>query len=255
MLFQTGQTGAGPPFAETEYIDFAAQITLAAAATLALGATVCRDITQLVGIAGQSGASNTQNLPDVVVVPSSANAGRTYGVYQGPSITNLTGQSVAYFLAFRRKGVGLVLATAVTAGTAVTVGSNLISQPTTSNQVIVGAFATGKEIGMVIALQINTTNSTAITAGAARVVTPTGGTGMSGISTTTPLTIDSAGSGLQETVTPTAITATTFTATFANSHGAGVSITGSSTAPGASQIAVPGSGSTTGLVTVDLDVS
>lgn len=203
MLFQTGSAATGAPFAECEYLDWGAQITLGNGLFLAQGQVVCRDITQIVGIAGQVGTSSTSSQTDQVVLPASANAGRNYGAYQGPTIINATGQSAKYLLSFRQKGIGLVLATAAASGTAVTVGATLISQPTTSSQVIVGAFATGKTVGMVVATPINTSAAASISAGTAQVVTPGS---IIGITTTTPLVIDNSQSGVQETVTPTAVT-------------------------------------------------
>jgi hypothetical protein len=250
MLFQTGSAATGAPFACTEFMDATAQIQLANAAVLQQGAVVCRDITQIVGLPGLVGTSATASQTDQVLLPASANAGRIFGVYQGPTITNATGSPVTYTLDFRKIGPGLVYAAAVSAGTAITIGANLIAQPTTSSNVIVGAFATGKEVGMVIATPINTTVALAIATGS-QTVTPAS---MVGISTSTPLVIDSASSGVQETVTPSAITTTTFTATFAKAHGAGATVVGQSTAVGASLIPVPGSGTTYGTVYADIQV-
>jgi hypothetical protein len=203
MLFQTGQAAAGAPFAESEYVDFSAQITLAAGDSLLTGQVVCRDVTQVVGVAGQVGTSATSSLPDVVVFPSNANAGRTYGVYQGPTVANSSSAAITFVTTFRRKGIGVVLATGVSGGTAVTVGATLVAQPASSDEVIVGSFATGKLVGMAVATAINTQLRAAV-AGAAGVVAYA--LNPVGITTSTPLVIDTAQSGVQETVTPSAIT-------------------------------------------------
>lgn len=146
-----GNAAVGAPFAETEFIDYVASITLANGASLPQGSTVYRDVTQICGAPGQVGTSSTASNSDIVVLGSSANAGRAYGVYQGQTITNNSGATQTYVLLFRKVGYGLVYATAKAAGTAITVGANLIGEPTTDQYVIAGAFATGKEIGMALA--------------------------------------------------------------------------------------------------------
>ena len=146
-----GNAAIGAPFALCEFVDFVAQISLANGASLPQGSIAYRDVTQLVGIAGQVGTSATSTESDQVVLGSSANAGRLYGVYQGPTITNNSGATQVYTLLWRKTGAGVLYATAKNGGTAVTVGANMIGEPTTDQYAVVGAFATGKEIGMAIA--------------------------------------------------------------------------------------------------------
>jgi hypothetical protein len=74
---------------------------------------------------------------------------------------------------------------------------------------------------------------------------------MFGITTTTQLVID-VGTN-QEIVTPTAVTGTTFTATFANTHAANTPVQGINSTVGATIIQVPGTGSTSGAVYADVN--
>ena len=69
---------------------------------------------------------------------------------------------------------------------------------------------------------INTTIAASISAGS-QTVTPAS---MTGITTSTPVLIDSNSYGIQEWVTPTATTGSTFTATFINAHTGGSTVKG-----------------------------
>jgi hypothetical protein len=161
----TGNAGVGPPFAETEFVDWVGTITLANGVTFAQGQTVFRDATQIAGAPGTVGTSAQASLSDIVIMGNSANAAATsciYGVYQGPAFTNSTGQPVTYTLLFRRQGYGVVLATAKTAGTAVTVGGVLIGEPGTDQYVLQGAAAYNKTVGTAQATGAAVTNGATI---------------------------------------------------------------------------------------------
>ena len=66
-------------------------------------------------------------------------------------------------------------------------------------------------------LGVNIPHAATIASGAT-VVTPTAGSAMNNIQVGTRLLVDTVASGVQETVAVSAVTATTFTATFANTH-------------------------------------
>ncbi len=244
------------PNASAETGDFEAVFQLAAGGVLAVGQPVMRDITQFVGQ-----YSITPNPPstlfaasaDQVVLPTSANAGDVFGVWQGPGYnpvpyTNLSGATMAYGTSsFRKYGPGRVLAGAIFGGAAVTIGSTLVTTAA-NNFATVGTRAIGTALGRVIAYPINTSVAAAIAAGA-QTVTPLS---MTGINVGSQLTIDTGAN--QEVVNVTAVTATTFTATFAKPHGAGSGVQGLTSAPGAAVIAVPGAGNSQAVVLVDLNV-
>jgi predicted permease len=139
---------------------------------------------------------------------------------------------------------------AAAGGVAVNIGSVLIVNAT-QPYAIAGTAAGLTTVGTAIATAINTSSPTAIVAGAARVVTPVS---MSGITTATALLIDSLVSGIQETVTPTAVTATTFTATFANGHAAGFGITGPNANQAKGTSIIANNASATGLVAAFIEV-
>lgn len=144
MRFRVGPGNSGYNF-QPEFMDFDCTITLANGATCAKGQVVCRDLTQIAGTAGA----------DMVVLPTSANAGKPYGVHQGPSFTNNTGATATYVLnTVRRKGYGLVLGSG--AGGAVLVGSALIEN---SSQLgaILGTAAINANVGQALATGSNTT--------------------------------------------------------------------------------------------------
>ncbi len=152
-LLGTGNAAVGAPFAETEFIDWVASITLANGASLLTGQTVIRDVTQISGAPGEVGTSAQASNSDIVVVPvagTGANA-PAFGVYQGPAITNNTGAAQTYTLLFRRQGYGVVLASAKLAGVAVKVGDSLITESGTDSLVISGAAVLNKTVGTAMA--------------------------------------------------------------------------------------------------------
>ncbi len=244
------------PNASAETADFEAVFQLAPGGSLAVGQPVSRDITQYVGQYAIYPNPPSPLFPasaDQVVLPTSPNAGDVFGCFQGPGynalpFTNLTGANLPYGAAtYRRFGPGRVLAGALTAGTPVTIGSTLVVSAA-NVFATVGARAIGTSLGRVIAYPINTSVPLAIAAGVG-VITPLA---MTGVNVGSQLTIDTGSN--QEIVTVTAVSATTFTATFAKAHAAGSGVQGLTSAPGASVIAVPGAGNAQAVVLCDLNV-
>ena len=253
------------PYASFATYDEQAQVVLANGAAIVLGQPLCLDLTNLGpdNNVANNGAASAQ--AERLVFTNSANAGPLFGVFLGfplggapkgfsltvasatnggaQTYTNNSGATIVATVNVRQTGWGYVFVGLTAAGTTVAVGSTLIIS---AAQVfaLVGAPSIQKTVGNALATAINTSSPTAVVAGAARVVTPLS---MVGITALTPLLIDSLASGLQETVTPTAITQTTFTATFAQSHNAGFPITGSSTAVGAALITT-GAALATGII-------
>jgi hypothetical protein len=233
-------------------------VPLVNAATLAVGTPILRDITALPGgmLPRDANASKlfyNSAVGDRGVLATSASAGDVIGVYQGVGsqgtpYTNNSGATAIYVATCRMQGIARVLAGAVAAGSAVTIGSSLI----VSNSNVfatVGTRAIGVSIGRVIAYTINTSSPTSVSAGS-QTVTPTS---IVGITTSTALVIDNGTQ--QEVVVPTAVSATsgTFTANFAIPHNNGFSIQGINNIVGATIIGVPNSGATTGVVLADLN--
>ena len=244
------------PNASAETGDFEAVFSLAAGGVLAVGQPVCRDVTQFVGqysIVPNPPSTLFAASADKVVLPTSANAGDVFGVFQGPGYnavpyTNLSGATQAYGSGtYRKVGPGRVLAGSLTAGTAVTVGSTLVISNANAFATV-GARAIGTSLGRVLAYPINTSVAAAIAAGA-QTVTPLS---MAGINVGSQLTIDTGVN--QEIVNVTAVTATTFTATFGLAHAAGSGVQGLTGTQGATIIAVPGAGNSQAVVLCDLNV-
>lgn len=144
-------------YARTELFDFNCVITLANGTTLTKGGVVCLDVTQL------AGNWQTTPLADYVVLPSNANAGIPFGVYQGAPITNSTGASATYKLAVVREGTCQVNAQSKVAGVAVTVGASLILDGTTDFP-IAGAAALNLTIGQALATGAATAKAASIIA-------------------------------------------------------------------------------------------
>lgn len=115
-------------------------LTVANGTTIAAGQVLCRDVTQIPGSAGA----------DIVVLPSSGNAGIPIAVYQGPAFTNNTGAAATYDVEAQTWGWGIVSAEAKTGGTAVKVGDTLILNGT-DNAPISGSAALNVTIGQVLA--------------------------------------------------------------------------------------------------------
>jgi hypothetical protein len=247
------------PNASGEIFDFGAIIQLASTATFSPGQVVVRDLTQLVSQYSQipNNAPATVFVPqaDQVVLPTSANGGDVFGVWQGVGYgsaiyTNSTGATQAYSSGtFRRNGVGKVLAGALTGGTAVTIGSTLIVSAANAFATV-GTRAIGTAVGRVVAYPINTTIPLGVTTTGSQAVTPAA---MTGINVGSVLTIDTGTS--QETVSVTAITATTFTANFTLVHGVNAGVQGKTTTVGASVIPVPAAGNNQAVILVDINVT
>lgn len=226
-------------------------ISLANNGVLAQGTPICRDLTQLPGglapqDAGPSKLFQNARISDRGVLATSANAGDLIGVYQGATYTNTTGSSQIYVASCRFQGLGRVLAAAIAAGTAVTVGANLIIS-SANIFATVGSRAIGTAVGKVVAFPVNTTVAASIASGS-QTVTPAS---MVGIIAAQQLVIDSG--SLQEVVTVASITATTFTATFAQAHTGPVTVQGINSAVGAAIIPVPGASNTQAVVFADLN--
>ena len=254
------------PYAAWAQTDEVAQIVLAAAATLVLGQPLCLDLTNLGPDNNVPNNAAALSQCERLVATTSANAGPVFGVFIGfpnaslpkgiaaptvssatnggaPTYTNNSGATITATVNIRKSGWGYVFAgTASSSPTAITVFSKMIISASYP-YAIVGTPAPFASVGAAIATAINTTSPTTIAAGS-RTVTPVS---MVGITTTTPLLIDTLVGGQQETVTPSAVTATTFTATFANGHAASYPITGAANGPSSSLIAANASAS--GLVT------
>jgi hypothetical protein len=146
----------------------------------------------------------------VVVPPWSVNAGKLIGVYQGSTyVTTSTFQPIS----LQNKGLGVVLMSAEAAA-AINVNSNLVVSVLLTGGHIgarAGAFASGTQVGQASVAPINTTFTGPVAAGSNTVVlgnNTIGGTPLAniyGITTTTVLLIDTLASGVQESVTPSAI--------------------------------------------------
>ncbi|MDE2102025.1 MAG: hypothetical protein KGL39_32565 [Patescibacteria group bacterium] len=169
MLIQNGSAAVGGPFAETEYAFRAAQITLANGATLATGQVVCRDLTKISGgsLGGSTGSTNS--VTDQVVLPTSADAGLPYGVYQDAAITNSTGQTQTYTLKFLWLGYGQVLATSPAAGNKVNVDSVLVISAD-QIQCLASTAALGVTIGQALATGVSVNPGTQLLSSASGVV-------------------------------------------------------------------------------------
>jgi hypothetical protein len=234
--------------------------SISASGTLNVGQPFCRDLTQLAGGHAQNDLAIVPSklfynarTSDRGVLPTSANAGDCIGIFQGIegqgiAYTNTGSASVIYVAQCRQKGIGRVLAGAVASGTAVTIGAALIVSSSNAFATV-GSRAIGTAVGTVVAYPIFTTVSASVAAGS-HTVTPAS---ILGITTSTPLTIDTG--TLQEIVTPSAVStsAGTFTATFANAHMGPFVVAGINSTVGATIIAVPGSGSITGVVLADIN--
>jgi hypothetical protein len=147
-------------------------VSVAAGTTLAVGTPILRDLTQLPGgqlpvdVAGSTRFFNAR-ITDCGVLATSASAGDVLGVFAGVgeqnrAVTNSSTNAVRYIIPVRKLGLSRVLAGAVSAGTAVTIGAKLI----VSNSNIfatVGTRAIGTSVGVVTAFAINTTIAAAIT--------------------------------------------------------------------------------------------
>jgi hypothetical protein len=260
------------PYANFATYDENAQVNLAASGTLVLGQPLCLDLTNLGPDNNVPNNGSALAQCERLVATTNANAGPVFGIFLGfpngvlpkgftltvasatnggaPTYTNNSGASAIVPVNVRQSGWGYVFAgTAAASPVAITVGSALVTS-TTLTYLVAGTATILKTGGTAIATAINTTSPTAVVAGAGRVVTPVS---MVGITTSTPLLIDSLASGVQETVTPSAVSSTTFTATFVNGHAAGFGITGAASALGATLI--PATISLSGLVAAYIETN
>lgn len=152
MLTRVGPGNAGYNF-QPEFMDWDCVVTLAASGTLNTGQSVCRDVTAFPSSTGA----------DAVVLPTNANAGTVYGVYQGPPITNPSSTAtLSVPITVRQRGYGVVYAAAVTAGTAVTVGG-LLQMVNTNNSTLQATTPTaGNYVGTALATGAVTTKGASI---------------------------------------------------------------------------------------------
>lgn len=190
----------GPPFADVEFGEKVALLTLANGDQIALNEIVCRDVTQLSGYASwagnlPSGVTGVSPQPDMVVRAGAAYSGaKVYGVLKSvapglltvggvavdngatgattgvPGIKNTSGSTQTYLVVVKFVGYGLVWAKANSGGNAVNVGSNLVATPGTTNCAVQGAFAGLKNIGTALATVIG--GSLVSTGGSALITVP-----------------------------------------------------------------------------------
>lgn len=209
---QQGSSYVGAPFPEVEFFDRVCTLTLPASGQIALGELVCRDVTQLSGYnswVGGTAPSDYTPQTDMGVPASSANAGQVYGVLIGPvggsgtpgiagatplvpvvlnngtgtnpagatvlGIKNTTSSAQTYLVNCRYRGYVGVWAKVASGGTKIDVGDNLIANPGTDNDAILGAFTGNKNLGMALATCI--VSGTVISAkGATLIAVPGSGT-------------------------------------------------------------------------------
>lgn len=231
--------------------DIQVGISLANNAVLAQGTPLCRDLTQLPGgyapqDVNPSRLFQNARVSDRGVLATSANAGDLLGLYQGPSYTNTTGAAQIYVATCKFQGLGRVLAGAIAAGTAITIGAKLVIS-SSNIFATVGTRAFGTAIGQVAAYPVNTTVAANSAAGSVA-VTPAS---MVGIVAGMSLVIDQGAQ--QETVVVASITATTFTAPFVNAHTGPFTVQGILSTVGAAIIPVPGASNTQAVVFADLN--
>jgi hypothetical protein len=168
MLFQPGAasasgfsvSGTGATVVGTEFLDFSCTTIIAASATLAQGQVLCYDATNVPNTAGA----------DKLVLPTSANAARCYGVYQGPAIVNPSSTAtLTVTVTVRRQGYGVVLSqvtSSSTGSTAITVGAYLIigANGTTLPDAYAGTPAAGVTVGQALATGTHTSYGATILA-------------------------------------------------------------------------------------------
>ncbi len=172
------------------------------------GATMRRNI---LAVVGRNDLYPNLSQGDQVVTGTNASAGFVAGVVaastkQNLQNTNATPAALKLFLV--RQGVVPVRAAVLAGGTAVTVGSMLgfsaaLGAATTDVPIVQASYTVGAMVGTVTAYQIATATVGTVPVAGSQTVTVLNTDGMS---TTVPLTID-VGNAVQETVTPTAVTA------------------------------------------------
>ena len=260
------------PYASFATADENAQIVIASAATLVLGQPLSLDVTQLGPDANVPNNGVALAQCERLVPSTSAAAGPIFGIFTGfpngvlprgfvqaqssatnggaLTYTNNSGATATLAINVRQTGFGYVWAgVAATGGAAVNIGSTLVINATQA-YAIAGTVVGLATVGTAIASAVFTSYPVSIAAGS-RTITPVS---MVGITAATPLLIDSLVSGLQEVVTPSAVTATTFTATFANAHTAGFSITGPNAPQAKGTALIANNASATGLVACMIEV-
>lgn len=249
--------------ANSESIDASGVFPVAAAGTISTGQVFTRDLTAQVSnlLPLNTGPSTLyQPAGDTLVKPSSTNSGDVFGVYQGGAYTNSTGAQASFAgEVFRIRGIGKVLAGSVlTSGVQIRVGDSLIVN-TTTDFAVAGARAFGNAIGRVVAYPIQGQIPLATSTGAQTVVValpagaPAGTYLTAGITTSTPITVDSGAN--QEIVTPTAVSSTGFTAVFTKAHGTNTPIFGLASAVNAVILPANATGTATQvLVLADINV-
>ena len=192
------------PNAGTDWLEFEGALQVPAGLCIAQGQVYKRNI---LALQGPNYQYPQQSSGDRVVLPNSTSAGYVYGVYQGPQLVAPAGGVLPIQPAsFRRLGVGQVLCGAVSGGTAVTIGSivgcSAALGASATNYATVQTATIGTLVGVVMAQPINTYLVGAVTAtGSQTVQLPN----TYAITTSTGLLIDTAQSGVQESVTPTAV--------------------------------------------------
>lgn len=157
--FQQGQAGIGGLNATVEFEDRVGTYSIPAGQKLLQGQVLFRDVTQLSGFAStKAGGAPAANVPvsggqsDMLVLPTSANAGDPYGVYQDQTIDNSAGAAaLVVVVRCRKRGVGVVNAGAAVGGAAVNVGSALTAAAAQAYAVAGVARAFGNTIGRALA--------------------------------------------------------------------------------------------------------
>ena len=163
MLYKAGNaSSSGYSTSATdgpEFMDFSGVVSVANAGTILQGQVFAYDATN---VPNSSGA-------DKLVIPTSGNAGKFWGAYQGPLITNSTGATQLYTIQIRVKGYGVVLCTVTASSTgssAITVGGFLIIGPngTAIPNAYAGSAAAGVTVGIALATGTHTTYGATIAA-------------------------------------------------------------------------------------------
>jgi hypothetical protein len=203
-------------------------ITLVANGTYQQGQLFCRDI---LSVQGRNDTLPTLSKGDLVVLPTSANAGFNHGVLATAVTNGNAGASATVPLNLYYSGSVPVRVAALAGGTAVTIGSYVqvsaaLGASTYELPTASGTYTVGQTLGIVGGYQINTFSSGAVIAAGAQTVPMAT---VWGITTSTPITFDYNAQGLtpQEVVTPTTVTQAvnaTGTVTIAGTASAGTTI-------------------------------
>jgi hypothetical protein len=176
MSTTVGEPGQAGPFAGTTSFRRTGTYSIPASGTLKRGQPLCRDITQLSGFfSTRGGGAPAANVPtsggqsDILVLPTSANAGACFGVYQGPDIVNPSSTTALVVpVQCMKMGYGVVLAGALAAGTAITVGLIIAEVPTQTFAVADPGTGTRTQLGIVLATVL--ANGTLVSAPAGSII-------------------------------------------------------------------------------------